>query len=42
MANVKVFEDKQTDRWTNGQVKNYLPPIYRGAEKGENAGNHVF
>ena len=25
MANVKVFADRQTD----GQAKNYMPPIYR-------------
>jgi hypothetical protein len=33
MANVKVFADRQTDRQTNrrtdGQAKNYMPPIYR-------------
>ena len=29
MANVKVFADKQTDRRTNRQAKNYMSPIYR-------------
>jgi hypothetical protein len=33
MANVKVFADRQTDRQTNrrtdGQAKNYMPPIFR-------------
>ena len=27
MANVKVFADKQTDRQTNGQAINHMPPI---------------
>ena len=26
---VKVFVDKQMDRWTNGQAKNYMPLISR-------------
>jgi hypothetical protein len=29
MANVKVFVDRQTDRQTDGQAKNYMPPIFR-------------
>ena len=29
MANVKVFADRQTDRQTDGQAKNYMPPIFR-------------
>jgi hypothetical protein len=29
MANVKVFADRQTDRRTDGQAKNYMPPIFR-------------
>jgi hypothetical protein len=29
MANIKVFADRQTDRQTDGQVKNYIPPIFR-------------
>jgi hypothetical protein len=29
MANVKVFADRQTDKQTDGQAKNYMPPIYR-------------
>ena len=29
MANVKAFADRQTDRWTNGQARNYMPPIYQ-------------
>ena len=32
MANVKVFADKQTEKWTdgqtNGRAKNYMPSIY--------------
>ena len=28
MANVKVFVDKQTDKWTHRQAKNYMPLIY--------------
>ena len=27
-VNVKVFMDKQTDALTNGQAKNYMPPMY--------------
>ena len=43
MANVKVFADKQTDKWTNGQAKNYMTPIYRcGGIEIENAGNYHF
>jgi hypothetical protein len=29
MTNVKVFADKQTDKQTDGQAKNYMPPIFR-------------
>ena len=29
MASVKGFADKQRDRRTNRQAKNYMPPIYR-------------
>jgi hypothetical protein len=29
MANVKVFEDRQTDKQTDRQTKNYMPPIFR-------------
>jgi hypothetical protein len=29
MANVKLFADRQTDRQTDGQAKNYMPPIFR-------------
>jgi hypothetical protein len=29
MANVKVFADRQTDKQTDGQAKNYMPPIFR-------------
>jgi hypothetical protein len=29
MANVKVFADRHTDRLTDGQAKNYMPPIFR-------------
>jgi hypothetical protein len=29
MANVKVFADRQTDEQTDGQAKNYMPPIFR-------------
>ena len=29
MAKVKVFADKQTNRQTNGQTKNYMPPNLR-------------
>jgi hypothetical protein len=32
MANVKVLADRQTDRQTDGQAKNYMPPI-RGHKK---------
>ena len=29
VANIKVSAEKQTDSRTNGQAKNYMPPIYR-------------
>jgi hypothetical protein len=29
MANVKVFADRQTERQTDRQAKNYMPPIFR-------------
>jgi hypothetical protein len=29
MTNVKVFADRQTDRQTDGQAKNYMSPIFR-------------
>jgi hypothetical protein len=29
MANVKVFTDRQTNRRTDGQAKNYMPPIFQ-------------
>jgi hypothetical protein len=29
MANVKVFADRQTNKWTDRQVKNHMPLIFR-------------
>jgi hypothetical protein len=29
MANVKVFADRQTDKQTDRQAKNYMAPIFR-------------
>jgi hypothetical protein len=29
MANIKVFADRQTDKQTDGQTKNYMPPNFR-------------
>jgi hypothetical protein len=40
MANVKVFADRQTDKQTDGQAKNYMPPIYRYG--GIKTGSSVF
>jgi hypothetical protein len=39
MANVKVFADRQTDRQTDGQAKNYMPPIFRYGGKKKNQFN---
>jgi hypothetical protein len=41
MANVKVFADRQTDKQTDGQAKNYMPSIflYRGIKKEQNPYN---
>ena len=47
MANVKVLGDKQTDRWTNGWAKNYMPLIYQCGglkinRKGNIRGNDII
>ena len=44
MANIKVFADKEMDRRTNTQAKNYMPMTYRcrGHKKEENAGDMHF